>query len=439
MLDSIRSTSMKRLLWIYVAILWISSVGEWAFALFCEYVLHLGYPYNTPLLFYGDRFTDWTNFLARTAHFGQPGMLTRLDFGLPFPYPVPSMLPFVLIQKLSSYPLATFLTITVLLFVAGAALLSWYLQRRFHPPTVVHIAVWSTVLIGYPGVFLFDRGNIEVFLWALVAGGLAAFTCRRPYLAATCFAIAGSMKIYPAIFLLLFVPRRQYRAMVYGGVLIAAVTLGMLAIIGPSIPQAFRDLGPSATTLRDYQIMVMARNVLRFDHSLFSLWKVLSAAYVTRFLGYSPDDASALHFYTAGRVYSILAPLVFLAAYALRIRKLPLLNQAGTLLLFSVLLPYVSYDYTLVHLYTLFALLLIAWLEGTGSDRQIVTISRIVLILAVVFTPLAALARHLYGGQIKAVLMLACLYLLLTVPFPTELFGDGFAADRNTNHTPAEA
>ncbi len=424
MLSDTRRDSLKRLLWVYLAILWSFTAGEWAFALYCEKVLRLGFPYNTPMLYFGDRFSDWYNFLPRTAHLGEAGMLTRPELGFLFPYPLPSILPYVIIQHLSSHPVRTFLITTLVCMLGGAALFSWYIQRRFKPAFVVQLFIWSTVLIGYPGVFLFDRGNIEVFLWVLVAAGIFSFVQHRPYIAATCFAIAASMKIYPAIFLLLFIPRRQYRAIAYGVVIVAAITLGMFAIVGPTIPGALRDMGPSATTLRDTQIMVMARGGLRFDHSVFALWKLITAIYCSRVLGYSAETVGYLNFIFAGRVYSILAPLAFFTIYLLRIRKLPMLNQVSSLILFSLLLPYVSYDYTLVHLYTMLALLLIALLEDDTTDRQVRCLSTIVILYAIVFTPLAAFARHLYGGQIKGLLMLVSLYLILYVPVPTRLFGD---------------
>ena len=46
---------------------------------------------------------------------------------------------------------------------------------------------------------------------------------------------------------------------------------------------------------------------------------------------------------------------------------------------------------------------------------------------AVVFAPLAFLANHLYGGQIKCIALIALLAIALRTPMPSTLFGDRLA------------
>ncbi len=435
---TVQSTSLRRTLRFYLFILWVFSAGEFAFAQFCKRVLHLGYPYNTVLLFPEARFSDWFNFLPRAAHFGEAGLLTRSDIAMPFPYPLPSLIPYVVILHLSSHPVRAYFIAAVLSFVAVAAIFSFYLQRTFKPAFIVQLTIWSTILIGYPGAFLVDRGNIEVFLWVFVVLGVVSFVKRWPYVAATCFALAGSMKIYPALLLLLFIPRRQYRAFIAGAVLLCACTVGMLAFVGPTVAQAIHDLKPSADNLRNFQILVLARGGLRFDHSLFALWKQLVAVFNSGVLHRSADEVNDLHFYLSEKIYSIVAPLALLAVYITRIRLLPLLNQFISLMLCMLLLPFVSYDYTLVHLYTVLGVLLVVSLQRPATGRQMKAISILFILLALIFTPVAELARHLYGGQVKCLLMLASLWIVLAVPLPTRLFRDEQWTQRQ-RHAAAEA
>ena len=415
---------MRRTFRFYLSILWVLSAGEFAFAQYCKWVLRLGYPYNTILLFSGDRFSDWFNFLPRAAHFGEAGMLTRTDLSMLFPYPLPSLIPYVVILHLSSHPVRAYFIAAVLCFVVFAAIFSLYVQRTFKPAFMVQLTIWSTILVGYPGVFLVDRGNIEVFLWVLVVLGVVSFLRRWPYVAAICFALAGSMKIYPALLLLLFIPRKQYRAFIVGAVVLCSSTVGMLAFVGPTVGQAMHDLKPSADILRNFQILVLARGGLRFDHSIFALWKQLVAVVNSGLLHRSVDQVNDLHFYSSEKIYSVVAPLALLAVYVARIRKLPLLNQFISLMLCMLLIPFVSYDYTLVHLYTALGVLLVVFLQGPATDRQMKTISTLFILLALIFTPMSALARHLYGGQVKCLLMLASLWIVLAVPLPSVLFQD---------------
>ncbi len=419
-----RPAPWQRVLWVYLLILWGCTAGEWAFAAYCKHVLHRRYPLDTVLLTPAARFSDWVNFLPRTSHFGETGFLTRADWGFLFPYPLPSVLPYVLIQQLGPHPMRNYLVATILIFLICAALLSVYLARRYGWIAVLQLSVWSTVLVGYPGIWVIDRGNVEVFLWLLVCCGTYSFIRQRPYQAAACFAIAGSMKIYPAILLLLFLRRKQYRAMAFGVLVPSVFTLGTLAIAGPTIPQAMRDMKPAADTLRDAQIVALAPDGLRFDHSVFALCKQATATYSARALGWSTDRIGALRFDHSAKVYSIVAPIFFLLLYLVRIRTMPLLNQFLSLVFLALLLPFVSYDYTLVHLYVVFAVLLLALLEHTARPTQTKSVSALILLLAVIFSPLTALGQHMYAGQIKCCLLLISLGIAVSVPFPTQLFQD---------------
>ena len=51
------------------------------------------------------------------------------------------------------------------------------------------------------------------------------------------------------------------------------------------------------------------------------------------------------------RVYSLLIPLGAVLLYWFRLRHMPILNQFMAYMILCVLLPYVSGDYTLVHVY----------------------------------------------------------------------------------------
>jgi hypothetical protein len=127
------------------------------------------------------------------------------------------------------------------------------------------------------------------------------------------------------------------------------------------------------------------------------------------------------------RFYNVLAPLGFAALYLLRLRRMPLLNQFMAFAVFSVVLPYVSYEYTLVHIYLVFAAFLlflvqdadIALVELKGARLNIV-----MACFAITFAPLACLAHERYQGQIKAIVLVVLLVITLLTPMPSTLFRD---------------
>ena len=68
------------------------------------------------------------------------------------------------------------------------------------------------------------------------------------------------------------------------------------------------------------------------------------------------------------RIYNIVIPLAALLLYWFRLRRLPLLNQFIAYIVLCVSLPYVSGDYTLVHMYIAWAAFLLFLLSMTSRQ-----------------------------------------------------------------------
>jgi hypothetical protein len=411
---------------LYIVFLVALAIFEWGSAWRAQTVSHANYPFNTPLFDPAERYSDWTNFTPRLSHYGEPGLMTREELGLSYPYPLPSMYLYVIFIRLFTDNTHAYILFTEAAFLIATLALSLYLSIRLRAGLLVQLAVWATFICGYPAIFLLDRGNIEVFLWLFVLFGLIAYLRRWQYVAAIFFAIAASMKIYPAIFLLLFLPRRQFKALAVGVAATAGFTLASLAAVGPTIAEAWSNMSEAANDLRDLQIATVADHGFRFDHSVFALYKQIGFAILL-----NTGKASYRNppiFLQSMAVYSVVAPLAFLALYVLRIRTMPLLNQFMALTLCSVLLPYVSYEYTLVHVYLVFAAFLIFLLQDEAKQSlPAFNPSRTrsaMICFALIFAPMALIAREQYQGQVKCVILLMLLNLILRVPMPSTLFGD---------------
>jgi hypothetical protein len=106
---------------------------------------------------------------------------------------------------------------------------------------------------------------------------------------------------------------------------------------------------------------------------------------------------------------------------------LPILNQFIALTILSVTLPYVSYDYTLVHIYLVFAVFLIFLVQDADVANTALKGSKLTVVMvcfAVIFSPLAFLAFEMYPGQVKCLALLVLLCTTLLAPLPSTLFGD---------------
>ncbi len=398
---------------------------EWVFALVCAHLLHLEYPFTTPYAFPPFHFSDFTDYLPRAASIGQSHFLLRMGpgLGLPFAYPLSCLYLYRLFVPFT-HPVAAYLFVSITIFVTVALLFTRHLRAIGAGP-LFQISPSIVLFFGFPAPFLLERGNIEVFLWLFLVAGLAAFVRNWSYLAAVCFACAACMKIYPAIFFLLFLPRRQYKAILLGVAVAATLFVTAIAAAGPSFSATMQDVSTISKMLHDGQIVRTAEPNLRWDHSLFGEEKQLVYTF-DRFTHRIPKDGDPL-FPGSLRVYTLLVPLAFLALYLLRLRRMPLLNQFAVLTICSVLLPFVSYEYTLVHMFLVFAIFLVFLHQDItfGSVALPRSTLRLTMIgFALVFGTITATSLEHFPGQVKGIALLCLLIAFTRHPMPSTLFAD---------------
>jgi len=129
----------------------------------------------------------------------------------------------------------------------------------------------------------------------------------------------------------------------------AVATVLSTWILGPTYHAASAGISQGLEYFRLNYALEIRRLEIGFDHSAFAIVKEL-----TRHRGL--DQA---YFAPWLNGYMAVAALVGVVLYFWRIRKLPRANQILALTIASVLLPPVSSDYTLVHLYIPWAVLVL--------------------------------------------------------------------------------
>jgi hypothetical protein len=419
---------VSRAILLYVIVLIALSTSALCIVYFRGQVLHKPYPYNTLLYDPNYLFTDWTDCTRRIEHFGESNLLGPSDAGPGYGYPAATVYLFLIFIRLSHNSLAAYLVAALAAFVVSTLLFSAHVHRLSRDG-LAQVAIWLTLVAGFPAWFLIDRGNIEVFLWLFVLLGIVAFIRNSPYIGALLFGLAASMKIYPLIFLLLFLPRRQYKAAALG--VFAFCALSCLAIVGinpHNIGETLDALSRNAIIVRNAYFVHMNPGEIRFDHSVFSIERQLVDLYLkARHILATGNEPT---FESSTRVYGILAPLAFIVLYVARLRRLPLLNQFMALTLCSILLPYISGEYTLVYVYLIFAVFLCFLLTDVKAGLSALTRTRANLIMssfAVVIAPLSFLVVKTssgFSGQIKSMVLLLLLAVILETPMLSSLFGD---------------
>jgi hypothetical protein len=414
--------SVSQALRLYILTLVSLTAVAWSVVGVRGLILHEPYPRNSLFVTSDARFQDFTILTDRVAHLGESDVLSRTDFTTVYPYPIPSMYAFYFFVRLFPHPLAAYLAFAVLSFVIATCLFSWQVHR-ITSAKLPQIAAWLTLLLGFPLLFLLDRANIEAVVWVFVLLGIVAYARDHMAAAAVLLSIAASIKIYPALLFLLFLANHKYRAFAFAIATTVAISVLALAGVGPPFLQAISGSSKSAPYLTKYLFGLY--DATRFDHS--GLGFVKQVLYIYKY----PDLSQLTQL--IGRVmpvYSLLIPLGFLLLYWFRLRHLPILNQLMAYLILFILLPYISFEYTLIYLYLAWGAFLWFLIADVVTGRVTVgpkAIQTILFSCAVIFVPLSYLmVGHSFGfgGQVKTIFLVFILLTLLRVPMPSSLFGD---------------
>ena len=335
---------------VVVFVRWLSALSAIAgITLISErFLFHLSAFYWYPFFSQGIDGTDFSIFLLRfhslhsAAFFSEPGY--------PFTYPAPAALIFALFYAVPFEPTLVFQVFCALSYMAGGLLFAVALSRRGLYISAVLWTTLPTAFFAYPEWFLINRGNMEAICWVFTVLGVWAYWRRSWYVAGLLLGVASALKLFPLLLLALLFSAKRF----------AALALGVLALIGTTvlstawIAMASRGIAAGLEYFRQNYALSLGRGAAGFDHSLFVFVKLAAVGHAY---------GSALTFYTAS------VAVVGLLLYWFRIRKLPRANQVVALVTCMVLLPPVSFEYTLVHLLIAWAVLVIVAVDWDQAGR----------------------------------------------------------------------
>jgi hypothetical protein len=362
----------------------------------------------------GARYEDLTEYLRTyrllhtTAFFGNPDTP-------PVAYP-----PFGAVMYAFDYcfpsPIGFYLATAFVWLTAGIWAVRRALIKNGMSAVTATLFPLTVVLASFPIAGLLQRGNIEIFLWIFAACGTWAYVREKDDAAAVLWGLAAAMKLYPIIFLALLLPRRRYRAFAVGvGTFVTASVVSMWWL-GPSFAVVWKG---SLRNVFGYQGVRVAQwnlHEIAANHSAFGLAKLV--AMVTGF----PLSRLTLPYYALGA-------MVFAFAFFKRLWKMPMANQLLAVSAFMLLLPPVSYFYTLVHLYAPWLVLVFVAIRADKAGVRIPGLQTTVLLSAPIFASFMLFTYPkviLFGGLIQAFMLIFLFLCALTFPFvePTPLAAD---------------
>jgi len=378
-----------------------------AVELWCSRVLHLAYPYTWPLMPRDDPFLDFALYEDRFALFHSRAFFTYTgpDYYYPAPMAVAHQLFFSFPDSTDVYLIFLAAAFLVGLFLVGKSLVGRGVALRSVAPFLLAVAACS-----YPFWFDFEQANVEWIVCVLVVAGIWTFLRGRGYSAAVCFGLAGSMKIYPFLFVALLISRRQYRQAAAAAGVCAMSTIVSLWLVCPDMAVSWRGTQDGLTKFKQWYMLRFEQ--VGFDHSLFAIFKAAWLAHSSTLLS-EKTLAVMLGLYVSAMAFAGII------LYFDRIRRLPIVNQVICLSVLSILLPPVSYDYTLLHMYAPWALLVFLAVEA--KERRVAGLGGALVCFAILFAPETEFIyrQRSFGGQIKAVTLIALLAIALRRRFPS--------------------
>ncbi len=357
--------------------------------------------------------SDITVYITRFYLYRTPAFFT--NFGDPtissFAYPPAAALVYFLFYKVTPHPKYLYVAFS-LLWGAFACVGSWlFCTRLLNSARRGSLLAASFLLFSFPFLFMVQRGNIEIVAWAVITMGLLAYLEGGLYAAAILLGVAASIKIYPVLLLGIFLSRRKdFGPAAAGLATFAGVTLFALWFTGPSIKYAAHGYLSGVAGFQDVYAEHIRAAEIGFDHSLFSVLKLIA-------IDHGIDPA------VLTRPYYLVTGLVATVAFFLRANKLPFVNRLAFLVAGMILLPPVSYEYTLVHLFLLVPLLLAILLRFSGVEeagQAKIAMGALACILCLLLpVDLYGTEHAFFAGQIQVLPLLLLMGLAVASPWGT--------------------
>ena len=342
---------------IVVYITLFGMLGGFLWAYRAAFYKGLGYPSNTFLFRPENAFGDLKDFFGPVLS-GDP-LTAYVSVYPPFSYVL--MEPFARIGGNASVAILAAICCT------GLAIFAWWELSGFKPVDRVALVL---VLAGFnfPVLYAIDRANIDVFATLFVAAAIVSLQTRRSFSGAIFVGAAAATKIYPAIFLLLLVKRREWWPTAAGVGVALILTFSSFAVFSYSPLEGTSALAERLSVYTN--AYAVGDEGLRFGSSLYGMLKVFLVPDVVS------GQEAIQNLLTAYTAFSILVGLVVIVMLVM----LPLAFWEQVTLLTSacLLLPSVSADYRLVLLVVPLALFL---REGTTTRLSLAVTTCFALLL----------------------------------------------------------
>jgi|LakMenEpi03Aug12_release.lakeMendotaPanAssembly.Ray.scaffolds.fasta_scaffold384956_2 hypothetical protein len=200
------------------------------------------------------------------------------------------------------------------------------------------LAILACTFMSYPFLFTFHTANLEIFIFIFLALFLHFFIKEKYLLSVIPLSMAIAMKVFPAVFIVLFLAKKQYKYIFFSGLLVFFLSWLPLYLFKGGLDAGLdiylSNLHTSQQMYADLMILSNAGN--HFGHSLLnSLRMILGEDF--------PSMTNVLKPY----LLFALTIFLFISFFIIFIER-KLWKQVTLLVACMCLLPYTSTDYKLL-------------------------------------------------------------------------------------------
>jgi len=332
--------------------------------------LGLGYPMDSFLFIPADRFND----LLKTIR--DVRLFDAVRGGVTLAYtPLQHAILYAEIRAtrlLSVAPALLWITLGAFVGLLVYFLFRFFTEREADFPVNAQ-RVFILSALSFPVLFLLDRANTEMYVFAAVFGFVFFYYVKpNRWLWMACLAVAICLKIYPGVLVLIPLSDRRFRDSAYALLAAIAATLGAAWLIG--LQSQYGLLGVLrlwTTYLFEGQGGADAIGWAGVHHG-HSIW---GAAYLTDVIFGNPIGMAVLR-----KAYLVFAAVAALGgAVWMFFGNLRPWQKLTIATFMYMLLPFSSHDYTLIHVY--FPLALFVATDEVGPfDRTLAVLFALMLV-----------------------------------------------------------
>ena len=382
------------------------------------WLLHGPHPFGWVWIGGDLQWCDFHAFQERSFHFRTSSYWLEYDY--PMTYPATVAVIFALFYKLP-HPLKVYLAILIVGWISYIGWIARGLSKR--GIRADQATAFGLILLGtsWPVFYQFDTANIEGLMAIVLFIGVVAVLRGRSWSGAALIALAGAMKLFPAIMLALLVSKRRYKETAFAVALMGLLNYGSLYVLGPNIRFAENRIRDGFRFLRNNFITPRGSVQMNFSHALYMPIKFV-VLFVDRMLFYGgqhgPSKQEVAVVDATLFTYMVAMAVLGLALYFWRIRRLPMLNQVVALTVCAVLFTPFSSDYTLNHMLLPLSLLCFyavdAWRERRVAPGLDASFACLCLILG--FSTFFNM-HYAFSNTVRCFALTALLIVVMRHPF----------------------